>query len=106
MNAKYRALHEALGRINRTLNSAPMLASPYKPEDAGSLYLSMIELVPVGTRVRVTYIANPSNPAKITTREGVVGSHATISIDEPDFHIYFEESNSTILLPGSVLEAV
>jgi hypothetical protein len=106
MNAKYRALHEALNRINSTLNSAPMLASPYKPEDADNIYLKMVELVPSGTHVRATYIPNPSKPTEIITREGRVASHAAISIDEPDFHIHFSETNSTILLPGSVLEAI
>lgn len=106
MNAKYRALHEALVRINRTLNSAPMLASPYKVEDADSVYQMMVELVPAGTPVRVTYVANPSKPTEITTREGIVSSHSPISMDEPDFHVHFADTKSSILLPGSVLEAL
>lgn len=106
MNAKYLALREALTRINSSLNGGAMLASPYKPEDADNIYLQMIELVPTGTRVRATYVPNPSKPTEIVTREGVVGSHATISIDEPDFHINLSDFNGTILLPGSVLEAV
>jgi hypothetical protein len=106
MNAQYRALHEALTRINRTLTSAPMLASPYKPEDADKVYQMMVDLVPVGTHVRATYVPSPSNPTEVITREGIVTSHSPISIDEPDFHIEFFYSNSSILLPGSVLEAI
>jgi hypothetical protein len=106
MNAKYRALHEALGRINSNLRSTGLLASPYKQEDADKIYDTMTELIPAGTHVRVTYIPNANKPTEIITREGRVASHAAISIDEPDFHIHFTETNSTILLPGSVLEAL
>lgn len=106
MNAKYRALHEALNRINNNLNSDPMLPSPYKQEDADTIYQMMVEQIPVGTHVRMTYVPNPNKPTEIITREGRVASHAAISIDEPDFHINFFYNNSTILLPGSVLEAL
>lgn len=104
MNATYRALHEALTRINNTLTGNPLLPSPYKAEDADKVYEMMVEQVPVGTRVRVTYVPSPSKPTEIVTREGRVSSHVAISINEPDFHIHFAETNSTILLPGSVLE--
>jgi hypothetical protein len=106
MNAKYLALREALARMNSSLNGGAMLASPYKPEDADKVYQMMAELIPSGTRVRATYVPNPSKPTEIVTREGVVASHAPISIDEPDFHINLSDFNGTILLPGSVLEAI
>jgi hypothetical protein len=106
MNATYRALHEASARINRSMDGGGILASPYKTADAENVYQMMVELVPVGTPVRVTYIPSPDKPTNIVTREGVVSSHVHISFEEPDFHIYFANTNSTILLPGSVLEAI
>lgn len=106
MNAKYLALREALTRMNNSMNGGAMMASPYKPEEADEVYQMMVDLVPSGTRVRATYVPNPSKPTEIVTREGVVASHAPISIDEPDFHINLSDFNGTILLPGSVLEAI
>lgn len=105
MNAKYRALHEASDRINASLDGRGIASSPYKDVDPDNIYQMMVELVPVGARVRVTYIPSPSKPTKIMTREGVVSSHVQ-TFGEPDFQIYFAATNSTIVVPGSVLEAI
>lgn len=106
MNAKYRALHEACASIHKSLDGGGIIKSPYKWEDADILFQMMVELGPVGTPVRVTYIPSPNKPTKIVSREGVVSGHGNISFDEPDFHIYFADTNSTILVRGSVLEAI
>lgn len=106
MNAKYRALHEASGRINASLDGRGIRNSPYKDADAANIYQMMVELVPVGTAVRVTYIPSPSKLTKMAIREGVVQGHAQVSFDEPDFDVYLKDSNTTIRVPGSVLEAL
>lgn len=106
MNAKYRALHEASRRINSSLEARGIKNSPYKDSDADSIYDMMLALVPVGTPVRVTYIPSPSKLTKFVIREGIVQGHAQVSFDEPDFDVYFKESNITIRVPGSVLEEI
>ena len=105
MNAKYRALHEASVRINKSLDGRGIVSSPYKDSDADDIYQMMVELVPVGTPVRVTYIPSPAKLTKIMTREGFVSGHVH-TFEEPDFHIYFADTNTTIIVPGSVLEAI
>jgi hypothetical protein len=106
MNAKYRALHEASVRINKSLDARGIVNSPYKDADADNIYQMMVDLVPVGTAVRATYISNPAKPNKMVTREGTVTGHIQISFDEPDFHIYFAGTNTTSHFPGSVLEEI
>lgn len=106
MNAKYRALHEACSRIVSSLDGRGIASSPYKDADADNVYQMMVDLVPVGTAVRVTYIPSPAKLTKVIAREGVVQGHEQVSWDEPDFNVYFKDSNTTIRVPGSVLEAI
>lgn len=106
MNAKYRALHEASGRIIASLDARGITSSPYKDAEADSIYQMMVELVPVGTSVRVTYIPSPAKLNKMVIREGVVQGYTQVSWDEPHFDVYFKDSNTTIRVPGSVLEAI
>lgn len=106
MNAKYRALHEASVRINKSLDGRGIVSSPYKDADADNIYQMMVELVPVGAHVRATYVPDPAKPAKMVTREGTVIDHIQISFDEPNFHIYFVGTNTTSHFPGSVLEVL
>lgn len=108
MNAKYRALHEASTRINRSLGGGGIIDSPYTSDDAEKVYQMMVDLVPVGTRVRATYIPNPDKPTEIVTQEGYIDGHERISFDEPDFRFYVVQADKRILclLRGSVLEAI
>lgn len=106
MNARYRALHEALGRINASLDGRGIQKSPYQDEDADNIYDMMAGLVPVGQRVRVTYIPNPAKLTKTVIREGVVQGLSRTTLDEPSFDVYFADSNTTLCVPGSVLEAI
>lgn len=106
MNAKYRALHDACRRINASVDASWINSTSYKDSDATKVYQMMVELVPVGTTVRVTYIPSPAKLSKMVIREGVVQGHEQVSWDEPDFHVYFKDSNTTIRVPGSVLEEI
>lgn len=106
MNARYRALHEASVQINASLDGRGIRNSPYKDSDADKIYQMMVELVPEGSSVRVTYIPYPANLSKMVVKEGVVQGSEQVSWDEPHFDVYFKDSNTTIRVPGSVLEAI
>lgn len=107
MNAKYRALNEALTRINDNLSSQgeALLPSPYKQEQADRIYDMMVQLIPIGAKVKVTWVPSAGNPSSFRVGKGVVTGHSAISIHEPSFHVELEDKSS-VLLPGSLLEAV
>lgn len=105
MNATYRAVKESLNKINNNLaaQGEALLSSPYKQADADELYDHLIDLIPDGAEVTATYMSKANDFSTLKTFTGKVTGSASISIDEPSFHI--SDGKFTILLPGSVLDA-
>lgn len=104
MTITYAAVKEAMNKIDANLDAigSALLPSPYKSSDAEKLYDMLIEMIPVGTPVKATYLARANDLVSLKEITGTVTGHATIAKSEPFFHVANE--TGTVLLPGCLLE--
>lgn len=104
MTLTYAAVKEALNKIDANLDAigSALLPSPYKSSDAAKLYAMLIEMIPVGTPVKATYLARANDIVSLKEITGKVTGHSTIAKSEPFFHI--ESETGSVLLPGSLIE--
>lgn len=106
MTLTYAAVKEAMNKIDANLEAmgTALLPSPYKSADAEHLYGILIGMIPPGTTVKATYLARANDLVSLKEITGTVTGHATIAKSEPFFHV--ESETGSVLLPGSLLEAI
>lgn len=104
MTLTYAAVKEALNKIDANLDAigSALLPSPYKSSDIEKLYGMLIDMIPVGTPVKATYLARANDLVSLKEITGKVTGHSTIAKAEPFFHIANE--TGSVLLPGSLIE--
>jgi hypothetical protein len=104
MNATYHAVKESMNKIDANLEArgTALLPSPYIASDSRKLYETLIEMIPMGSKVKAVYFSIANDPASLKEIDGTVTGSASISKSEPSFHV--EHGGFTVLLPGSVLE--